>query len=218
MGAYVGVDVLCECEVFCVWRLTRKRSLGMNTRQAQGWERIGRTDARMKKIFARMQSNGNTADENFWRDTVEPIHVLRKFLNGCSRTDTRLTKIFERIRTKGWTAEEKLWTDGCVMCRVFLANSRRERGTYSMHIFLRSRKSFACSRVKMMNENNWAFLNPLISYDVVFFLFKLCDANLWRFQFQSAWKIKSFIDKFRVLLSYRLRFRWSTLIDMLRPV
>ena len=120
MGAYVGVDVLCECEVFFVWPLTRKRSLGMNARQAQGWERIGRTDARMKKIFARMQSNGNMADENFWRDTVEPIHVLRKFLNGCSRTDTRLTKIFERIRTKGWTAEEKLWTDGCVMCRVFL--------------------------------------------------------------------------------------------------
>ena len=43
----------------------------------------------------------------------------------------------------------------------------------------------------MMNENNWAFLNPLISYDAVFFLFKLCDANLWRFQFLSALKIKS---------------------------
>ena len=60
-----------------MWPLTRKRSLGMNARQANaqqvhGWETDSRavrnrSGERMKKMFAWMQSNGNVADENFER-------------------------------------------------------------------------------------------------------------------------------------------------------
>ena len=77
-----------------MWPLTRKRSLGMNSRQANAQQahyekRIAKpfemewpnrcTDAvsRMKKLFAQMQSNGYTADENFWTDAVENFERMR---------------------------------------------------------------------------------------------------------------------------------------------
>ena len=70
------------------------------------------TNARMKKLFAQMQSNGYTADENFWTDAVELMKCWQKFLNRWGQMGKRLKKVF----LNGWTAEEmnffeRMWSN-----------------------------------------------------------------------------------------------------------
>ena len=95
-----------------------------NARQAHGWEtdsqavRHGsatrmhgwrkfphgrsQTDARMKKIFARIQSNECTDEGNFCTDAVKRIHGWW-ILNGWGRTNERLKKIPEQAPLQLWT-------------------------------------------------------------------------------------------------------------------
>ena len=51
----------------------------------------------MKEIFAQMQLNLCTDEENFCMDIVKRIHVWRKF--------------FERMWLNGWTANKNFWTN-----------------------------------------------------------------------------------------------------------
>ena len=97
----------------------------------------------MKKMFAWMQSNGNMADENFERMQSNGYAGDAKILNGLGRKNERLV--------------------GGVMCQVFLEQILSVSDSVRIQcIILRSRKSFACSCVKMMNENNCVFFNLLI--------------------------------------------------------
>ena len=101
----------------------------------------------MKKMFAWMQSNGNMADENFERMQSNGYAGDAKILNGLGRKDERLV--------------------GGVMCQVFLEQILSVSDSVRIQcIILRSRKSFACSCVKMMNENNCVFFNLLQSNQV----------------------------------------------------
>ena len=98
----------------------------------------------------------------FWTDAVERIHGWRQnFWTDLGRKDERLV--------------------GGVMCQVFLEQILSVSDSVRIQcIILRSRKSFACSWVKMMNENNCAFFNLLIWYDTVFeFSVPWHDSLLW---------------------------------------
>ena len=99
-----------------------------------------------------MQSNGNVADENF-----------------------------ERMQSNGYTGRKDERLVGGVMCQVFLEQILSVSDSVRIQcIILRSRKSFACSWVKMMNENNCAFFNLLIWYDTVFeFSVPWHDSLIW---------------------------------------
>ena len=98
----------------------------------------------------------------FWTDAIERIHGWRQnFWTDLGRKDERLV--------------------GGVMCQVFLEQILSVSDSVRIQcIILRSRKSFACSWEKMMNENNCAFFNLLIWYDTVFeFSVPWHDSLLW---------------------------------------
>ena len=100
----------------------------------------------MKKMFAWMQSNGNMADENFERMQSNGYAGDAKILNGLGRKDERLV--------------------GGVMCQVFLEQILSVSDSVRIQcIILRSRKSFACSCVK---------IGMILFFDLES-LFKLCD-------------------------------------------
>ena len=119
----------------------------------------------------------------FWTDAVERIHGWRQnFWTDLGRKDERLV--------------------GSVMCQVFLEQILSVSDSVRIQcIILRSRKSFACSWVKMMNENNCAliylfniiqslnfqFLGMILFFDLES-SFKLCDTIeiCVGVQFQSA--------------------------------
>ena len=98
-----------------LWPLTRKRSLGMNSRQANArqahWQETD-SQAVWNGMTKQMHGCSLTNEGTFCTDAVKRIHSRRKFLNGCCRTDEVLTKIF-------WTDEVEwvndwrkyFWTD-----------------------------------------------------------------------------------------------------------
>ena len=94
-----------------VWHIPRweRDSQAIRNRMAKwmhGWRkflhRCSQTDVWMRKIFARMQSNGYMTDKNFWTDAVERMKCWWKVLNGWGRTDKWLKRVF----LNGWLAEE----------------------------------------------------------------------------------------------------------------
>ena len=149
MSAYPQRKLWSKRTCKYVWPLTRKRSLGMNAqqanaRQAHGWE----TDSRAVR-------NGSG----------ERMHGWRKFLHGCSQTETWLTKILnEWSRTDTRVTRNFLNGLGRKDERLVVCLEQILSVSDSVRIqciILRSRKSFACSWVKMMNENNCAVFNLL---------------------------------------------------------
>ena len=156
MSAYPQRKLWSERTCKYMRPLTRKRSSGMNARQANvqhahGWG----TDSRAVRNRSGERMQG-------WRKCLHGCSQtetwLTKILNGCSRTDTRVTpKFLNGLGRK----DERLV--GGVMCQVFLEQILSVSDSVRIQcIILRSRKSFACSCVKMRNENNCVFFNLLI--------------------------------------------------------
>ena len=129
MSAYPQRKLWSERTCKYMWPLTRKRSLGMNARQADvqhahGWG----TDSRAVRNRSGERMQG-------WRKclhgAVKRKHGWRKFWTDAVERIRGWRQNFERIRSKGWTACRR-----CDVPSIFGANSQCEwLGTYSMHNF-----------------------------------------------------------------------------------